>query len=149
MSYRHKSKTTRHLLVICLLDDALAIRHEAQDGLRMDITLRKVRAYPITEEQTQKDVLARIGWFDVAVEIEVDASGSALGATKVLVNPDSDVKAWRDGKAQKKCQHHGLHQTQLLGLSLNKPSGTSLPSGILRPASKLKPCSVKARTLSL
>ncbi len=92
MSYRHKSKTTRHLLVICLLDDALAIRHEAQDGLRMDITLRKVRAYPITEEQTQKDVLARIGWFDVAVEIEVDASGSALGATKVLVNPDSDVK---------------------------------------------------------
>jgi|SRR5438876_6327385 len=92
MSYRHKSKTTRHLLVICLLDDALAIRHEAQDGLRMDITLRKVRAYPITEEQTQKDVLARIGWFDVAVEIEVDASGSALGATKVLVNPDLDVK---------------------------------------------------------
>src|SRR5438309_11600278 len=83
----------RQLLVMFVLDEALVSnRQEEEDGTRIDISPQRLHFYPIREGESHKDVLAHVGWFDVAVEIEVDASGSALATTKILVNPDSDIK---------------------------------------------------------
>ena len=79
----------RHIMHISLLDDA--VRDTSTEGV-MGIRLTNAHGFAIQEGESFKDALKRIdGWFDVAVEIEVDAFNTAA-ITKMLIHPDSDLK---------------------------------------------------------
>jgi hypothetical protein len=95
MKHNVKSRNTRYLAVLSLLDDAAVTKRPKElevDPMDTVAQMVPLAFFPMNEGQTHEDVLAGIGRFDVAVEIEVDASDKALAATKILVNADSAIK---------------------------------------------------------
>ena len=78
----------RYVMHLSLLDDT--VRNTSTEGV-MSVRLTGMHGFPIQDGESFKDALKRAGWFDLAVEIEVDAFNTAA-ITKMLIHPDSDLK---------------------------------------------------------
>jgi len=79
----------KHIMHISLLDDT--VRDISPEGV-MSVRLTNGHGFALRDGESFEDALKRIdGWFDVAVEIDVDPFNQA-SVTKILIHPDSDLK---------------------------------------------------------
>jgi len=78
----------RHVAHISLLDDA--VRDTSTEGV-MSVRLTNMHGFPIRDGENFEDAVKRAGWFDIAVELNVDPFNNA-SVTKMLIHPDSDLK---------------------------------------------------------
>ena len=79
----------RFVMHMSLLDDAA--RDTDQPEGTLGVTITNMHGFAIRDGESFKDALKQIGWFDVAVELEIDPFDHA-SVTKLLIHPDSDLK---------------------------------------------------------